>query len=139
LSAGPERWKDVITSNLTKITGNQTIYERSDVEVRKLEGLEPRKGILAGEINESPIDILENGYKFQVDVVNGQKTGFYLDQRDNRKAIQKYAADAKVLNCFSYTGGFTVYALGGGAAHVTSIDSSQDAIDYEMVNVDNNK
>ena len=139
LSAGPELWKDEIKSSLIQITGTEIIYERSDVEVRKLEGLEPREGVLAGEISKNPIAILENGYKFLVDVVNGQKTGFYLDQRENRKAIQKYVHDASVLNCFSYSGGFTVYALDAGAAHVTSIDSSREAIDNARTNVEINQ
>ena len=139
LSAGPERWREEIVSNLLQITGKEIIYERSDVEVRKLEGLEPREGILAGEISENPIEILENGYKFQVDVINGQKTGFYLDQRENRKAIQKYVHDGNILNCFSYSGGFTVYALKGGAAHVTSIDSSQEAVNTAKINVEINQ
>jgi len=139
LSAGSEHWKEEISRNLTKITGKNNVYERSDVEVRKLEGLEPREGIITGEISENPVEVLENGYKFQVDIVYGQKTGFYLDQRENRKAIQKYVHDASLLNCFSYSGGFTVYALSGGAKHVTSIDSSAGAIDNAKINININQ
>jgi 23S rRNA (cytosine1962-C5)-methyltransferase len=139
LSAGPEFWRKDIVENLKIITGKKVIYERSDVEVRKLEGLESQKGTLIGKMSENLIEILENGYKFLVDVINGQKTGFYLDQRENRKTIQKYSQDADILNCFSYSGGFSVYALGGGANHVTSIDSSQDAIKLAKENILINK
>jgi len=135
LSAGPELWKDAIIKNLVSITGIENVFERSDVEVRKLEGLEPRKGTLSGQIPDNHIEIIENGKKFLVDIVNGQKTGFYLDQRDNRQKIKQYSAARKVLNCFSYTGAFTVYALEGGAQHVTSIESSKEAIDLAKKNL----
>ena len=135
LSAGPELWKDTIIRNLISITSKENIFERSDVEVRKLEGLPLRKGILSGKIPKNPFEIIENGKRFLVDVVNGQKTGFYLDQRDNRRATKQYAANRQVLNCFSYSGAFTVYALEGGAQHVTSIDSSQEAIDLAKKNI----
>ncbi len=135
LSAGPERWKDTIIRNLISLTGKENIFERSDVEVRKLEGLPLRKGILSGKIPKNPFEIIENGKRFLVDVVNGQKTGFYLDQRDNRRATKQYAANRQVLNCFSYSGAFTVYALEGGAQHVTSIDSSREAIDLAKKNI----
>jgi len=138
LSAGPERWKDTIIRNLISLTGKEKIFERSDVEVRKLEGLPLRKEMLSGERPEGPIEIIENGKRFLVDVVNGQKTGFYLDQRDNRQAIKKYTINRLVLNCFSYSGAFTVYALEGGAQHVTSIESSQEAIVLAKKNVDIN-
>ena len=138
LSAGPERWKDTIIRNLISLTGKEKIFERSDVEVRKLEGLPLRKEMLSGERPEGPIEIIENGKRFLVDVVNGQKTGFYLDQRDNRQAIKKYTTNRQVLNCFSYSGAFTVYALEGGAQLVTSIESSQEAIVLAIKNVDIN-
>ncbi len=135
LSAGPERWKDTIIRNLISLTGKENIYERSDVEVRKLEGLELRKGLLSGEEPDESIEIIEDRKKFLVDVVNGQKTGFYLDQRENRRAIKKYTKNRQVLNCFSYSGAFTVYALEGGAKHVISIDSSQEAISLAKKNI----
>ena len=135
LSAGPERWKDTIIKNLISLTGKGKILERSDVEVRNLEGLPLRKEVLSGKEPEGPIEITENNKRFLVDVVNGQKTGFYLDQRDNRRAIKKYAINRQALNCFSYSGAFTVYALEGGAQHVTSIESSQDAIDLARKNI----
>ena len=135
LSAGPERWKDTIIRNLISLTRQEKIFERSDVEVRKLEGLPLRKGMLSGEKPEGLIEIIENKKRFLVDVVNGQKTGFYLDQRDNRRAIKQYTANSQVLNCFSYSGAFTVYALEGGAQHVTSIESSQEAISLAKKNI----
>ncbi len=135
LSAGPERLKDMIISNLISITGKENIYERSDVEVRNLEGLKPRKGMLSGKEPEGLIEIIENKKRFLVDVVNGQKTGFYLDQRDNRQAIKKYATNRQILNCFSYSGAFTVYALESGARYVTSIESSQEAIGLAKKNI----
>jgi len=135
LSTGPERWKDTIIDNLISLTGKENIFERSDVDVRKLEGLPLQKGVLSGKTPISPIVILENGKSFLVDVVNGQKTGFYIDQRDNRKAVKKYAENRQVLNCFSYSGAFGVYILEGGAQQVTSIDSSKEAIDLAKKNV----
>ena len=138
LSAGPERWKDTIINKLITLTGITNIYERSDVEVRRLEGLPIRKGILNGKEPDEEIEIVENAKRFLVDVKNGQKTGFYLDQRHNRNTVKKYMADCNILNCFSYSGAFTVYALEGGAEHVTSIDSSQDAIILEKKNLDIN-
>ena len=135
LSAGPERLKETIIRNLISITGKENIYERSDVEVRNLEGLMLRKGALSGEEPEGLIEIIENKKRFLVDVVNGQKTGFYLDQRDNRRAIKKYATNRQVLNCFSYSGAFTIYALKSGARHVTSIESSREAIGLAKKNI----
>ena len=135
LSAGPERWKDTIIRNIISLTGKENIFERSDVEVRKLEGLPLQKGVLSGEKPEGPIEIIENKKRFLVDVVNGQKTGFYLDQRYNRRLIKQYTTNSQVLNCFSYSGAFAVYALEGGAQHVTSIESSQEAIGLAKKNI----
>jgi len=135
LSAGPERWKNTIIQNLVSITKIENVFERSDVKVRKLEGLDPRKGTLSGRTPKNTIEIIENGKKFLVDVVNGQKTGFYLDQRINRRIVKRYSENRKVLNCFSYTGAFSVYALEGGAQHVTSIESSKEAIDLAKKNI----
>jgi 23S rRNA (cytosine1962-C5)-methyltransferase len=128
LSAGAEVWKDTVVSQLGVLTGVTDIYERSDVDVRQLEGLEPRKGVLSGS-EPVPFVIEENGLKFHVDPVGGQKTGFYLDQRRNRAIVREMMPEgAEVLNCFCYTGGFSIYALSGGAGHVTSIDSSAEAL-----------
>jgi len=96
--------------------------------VRTLEGLDERTGLAAGKMPEAPIEIKEHGLRFEVDVENGQKTGFFLDQRENRQAILPYVQGKSVLNCFCYTGAFSVYALSGGAEHVLSIDSSEAAL-----------
>ena len=113
LTAGVERWRKEIVDGLTEITGIENIYERSDVDVRKLEGLDERTGLLKGEEPPDRIEILEDGNRFLVDIKHGQKTGFYLDQKENRKKLKEFSQDKAVLNCFSYTGGFTVYALRG--------------------------
>ncbi len=135
LSAGIERWRDEITQILIELVNPVGIYERSDVAVRKLEGLEERQGPLFGKSPNRPILIKENEVKFKVDLVNGQKTGFYLDQRDNRQFCCEISQGKTVLNCFSYTGGFTAYALTGGAESVLSIDSSEEAIHMAKENV----
>ena len=126
-SAGGEKWRDAIVAALVQATGCSCVYERSDSEVRKLEGLEPRSGVLFGELPAS-LSILENGVRMEVDVVAGHKTGFYLDQRDNRRLTGMLSAGRSVLNCFCYTGGFSLQALAGGAASVLSIDSSGPAL-----------
>ena len=131
---GIEKWKDEIVKALVEVVNPKGIYEKSDAAGRKVEELEEQTGILFGEVPEK-IEILENGLKFYVDVINGQKTGFFLDQRDKRKALMKYVEGKKVLNCFSYTGGFSVYALAGGAEKVTSVDISESAINMAKENV----
>ncbi len=135
LSAGIEHWREEITDILIKLINPNGIYERSDVAVRGLEGLEERVGALYGKIPQRPVLINENGIKFKVDLLGGQKTGFYLDQRDNRQFCRAIAQDKSVLNCFAYTGGFTAYALAGGAESVLSIDSSVEAIHLAKENV----
>lgn len=131
---GMERWKKEIIAALEKIIEPLGIYERSDVAVRKIEMLEERSGLMCGAV-PSLITIEENGLKFLVDVHHGQKTGFFLDQRDKRKAFMKYCDQSAVLNCFSYTGGFSVYALAGGAKKVISIDSSPSALELAKENI----
>jgi len=133
-TAGIEAWKEKIITALEKIMHPKGIYERSDVAVRRFDHLDSVQGLLSGSVPEL-ITIRENGLQFLVDVKHGQKTGFFLDQRDKRSAFTKYVKDASVLNCFSYTGGFSVYALAGGAKKVTSIDSSQAAIDLARENI----
>ena len=128
LSAGAEAWREVVADSLMRETGAKGIFERSDVDVRTLEGLEPRTGILRGEVPEKII-IEENQLQFLVNLKNGQKTGFYVDQRRNRQMLREIMPEAAdVLNCFCYTGAFSVYALAGGASSVISIDSSKDAL-----------
>jgi 23S rRNA (cytosine1962-C5)-methyltransferase len=163
-SCGVERWKSVIVEALLAQTGLTRLYERSDASVRSLEGLPEATGWLAGgpaptlvasrtslppegadfprggpsENRDTEIVISEHGWKLSLDVATGHKTGFYLDQRDSRRKFADYARRLqfqRVLNCYCYTGGFTVAALAGGAAHVTSIDSSGPAIEKARANV----
>lgn len=138
LSAGAERWRDTLVDLLVEITGVTRIYERSDVEVRSLEGLSEREGWLRGEAQSAPLQITENGLRFIVDPIHGQKTGFYIDQRRNRQSLRGRCAGKDVLNCFCYTGAFSVYARAGGAKSVLSIDSSHEAIDTARINMDLN-
>ncbi len=135
LSAGAEFQKDTIVELLNALIPNSGIYERSDAAVRKKEGLVQQVGVLSG--NEPPelLEINEGPYKFFVDIKNGHKTGFYLDQRENRNSIVTYAHNAQVLNCFSYTGGFTVTALKGDAESVTNIDSSASVLELLQKNI----
>ena len=133
-AAGAERWRDALIDALAEATGCPAIYERSNVDVRTLEGLAPREGPVRGAMPPS-VDMVEDGLKFIVDIVHGQKTGFYLDQRDNRKRVRALASGRDVLNCFCYTGGFTVAALAGGAKSVLSIDSSAEALALARENV----
>jgi len=129
-AAGVERWKPVIVEALLKITGLTRLYERSDASVRALEGLEERTGWLAGE-GATEIIIREHEWRLSLDVAEGHKTGYYLDQRDSRKRFAeavKHHGVKSVLNCFSYTGGFSVAALAGGATEVISVDSSAPAL-----------
>lgn len=136
-SCGTEKWKPVIAQALLAQTGLTRLYERSDASVRALEGLPEATGWLAGS-GDTGITIAEHDWVLSLDVAEGHKTGFYLDQRDSR---QKFAAATRrlqfqnVLNCYCYTGGFTVAALAGGAGHVTSIDSSGPAIERAKANV----
>ncbi len=135
LTAGSEYWKETIADILLEETGLQIIYERSDADVRELEGLPTQVGVLRGSIIHSPLTISEYGLKFLVDIEHGHKTGFYLDQRVNRRKVGELARDRDVLNCFCYTGGFTVHALAGGAKSVASVDSSADALALGRENV----
>lgn len=128
LSAGAERWRNVLVEQIAELTGVRQIYERSDVEVRGLEGLPERSGVLAGSSLEVPKTIQENGLHFLVDPTRGQKTGFYIDQRRNRRRLQALSAGRDVLNCFCYTGAFSIYAAAGGARSVLSVDSSTEAL-----------
>ena len=136
-SCGTEKWKSVIVDALLAQTGLTRLYERSDASVRTLEGLPEATGWLAGS-GDTAITITEHDWKLSLDVAEGHKTGFYLDQRDSRQKFSAYARRLQfkdVLNCYCYTGGFTVAALAGGAAHVTSIDSSGPAIERAKANV----
>ncbi len=131
---GIEYWKTLILDSLERVFHPKGIYERSDISVRGFDSLGPVKGVLHGEVPDI-VEIRENGFKFLVDIKEGQKTGFFLDQRDKRLAFMKYAGGKNVLNCFSYTGGFSVYALRAGAKRVTSVDSSRPAVDLARENI----
>ncbi len=129
LSAGAEYWQEQIVSQLCKLIPCLGIYERSDVGVRIKEGLEPRTGSLWGEEPPDLVVIEEKPCLFFTDIKQGQKTGFYLDQSENRALVAEYARGAEVLNCFSYTGGFGIHALKAGALRVTHVDSSRSALE----------
>ena len=128
LSMGAERWRPGIAAALAHLTGCGQVFERSDAEVRALEGLPSRTGVLKGEAPHGPVEVTEHGLRLLVDIASGQKTGFYLDQRDNRVRIREIAPGGDVLNCFCYTGGFALAALAGGARSVLSVDSSGTAL-----------
>jgi 23S rRNA (cytosine1962-C5)-methyltransferase len=134
LSSGPEKWRETIVKMLAETVNPAGIYERSDIEVRKLEGLEPRSGHLWGNEPEEKITIVENGLKYLIDIKTGQKTGFFLDQRSNRLRVREFAAGKKILDAYSYTGGFTMNALAAGAESVTAIESSAEALSLLEVN-----
>ncbi len=134
LSAGMERWRETIVDCLVETLAPDCVFERSDVAVRELEGLQERIGVCYGSLPDQPMTIRENGLRFQADLITGQKTGFYLDQRENRQFCRKIASGKSVLNCFAFTGGFTVTSLAGGAKSVLSIDSSQEAIEMAKEN-----
>ncbi len=128
LALGIDVWKPAIVKALNQLFTPQGIYERNDVPVRELEGMEQHKGFLS-EPFDTNIIIHENGIKFNVDVANGQKTGYFLDQQDNRRAIQHIVKDADVLGAFCYTGSFEISAAHFGAKSVLGLDISQSAID----------
>jgi len=127
LTAGMERWKREIVSILADELRPDYVYERSDTPSRAEEGLEPSKGLLMGTL-DSPTEILENGHRFWVDVEGGQKTGFFLDQRENRGLVKALSKGRRVCDCFCYTGAFSIYAASGGARSVTCVDSSSKAL-----------
>jgi 23S rRNA (cytosine1962-C5)-methyltransferase len=137
LAAGTERWKPVLADALLKETGLTRLYERSDTSSRSLEGLTATSGWLRGE-GATELTLREHQWKLTLDIATGHKTGFYLDQRDSRRKFAQHAQRLhfqRALNCYCYTGGFTVAALAGGAAHVTSIDSAAPALERARANV----
>jgi len=139
-AAGIERWRDVIADALLSITGLTRLYERSDASVRALEGLPERTGWLRGD-GPTALAITEHGWQLGLDVALGHKTGYYLDQRENRHRFAQLVRQLgcrTVLNCYSYTGGFSVAALAGGAQHVTTVDSSAPALDQARDNLRRN-
>ncbi len=138
LTLGIERVKPLLARLLTELCRPAGIVERSDVDVREKEGLRPVTGMLYGEKPAGPVEIVEHGHRFLVDLLAGQKTGFYLDQRENRRRVASYCRDARVLNAFSYSGGFAVYALAASARHVVNLDSSLEALELGERNLELN-
>jgi 23S rRNA (cytosine1962-C5)-methyltransferase len=128
LTLGVEARRELLLGLLVELFAPRGIVERSDASVRRQEGLALRSGLAWGEAPPSDLEIREHGLRFQVDLLGGQKTGFYVDQRANRRIVGAQARGRRVLNAFSFTGAFGVYALAGGAEHVTNIDTSFDAL-----------
>jgi 23S rRNA (cytosine1962-C5)-methyltransferase len=135
LSAGAERWREPILDALAESTGCEAIYERSDAEVRTMEGLASRSGFARGNRDAQRCPIIEYGLNFRVDVEAGQKTGFFLDQRENRQRVRALAGGREVLDCFAYTGGFSIAALAGGAKRVLALESSAPALEVARENL----
>ena len=138
LALGIDKYRDIIVKLLKEEYGAKGIYERSEASVRKLEGMDPFKGFLTQPF-DTTIQITENGVKYNVDIENGQKTGFFLDQKENRKAIQRICKDAEVLDCFTHTGSFALNAGIAGAKSVLGLDVSQFAIDVASRNAELNR
>ncbi len=137
-SAGADRQREAIAAALLAASAATRLWERSDAEVRKLEGLPPAVGPLHGAREPARIDVVENGLAFQVDLERGHKTGFYLDQRDNRWLVRALAGERDVLDAFCYTGGFSINAAAGGARSVLGIDSSAEALRLAQENAARN-
>ena len=127
--------KERIAAQLLALTGCTGVVERSEMATRRQEGLSAASGLLAGVAPPDRLEVAEGGLRFLVDLVHGQKTGFYTDQRANRRHVATYCPGRRVLNAFSYTGAFAVYALAGGAAHVTNVDSSVEALELAEANL----
>ena len=137
LSLGIDIRRDMIIDILKRKTGISKVYERSDSKTRYLEGLEPKAGFIGGEFS-TKFDMIENGFKMKIDVENGQKTGYFLDQRENRASIAQYVEGGEVLDCFCHTGSFSVHAVGYGAKKVTAVDVSESAIEMAKANLELN-
>jgi 23S rRNA (cytosine1962-C5)-methyltransferase len=135
LTSGAEYWRETFVETLDNLIECERIYERSDAKVRRLEGLAPRKGPLVGGDNFSLVRIREGEINYWVDIHQGQKTGLYLDQRINRSVVRKLAADRTILDCFAYTGCFSVSALAGSARGVLAVESSAEAIKLGRENI----
>lgn len=137
-TAGIDVCKDIVVECLRDLVSPRGVFEKSEGRVREEEGLDPAVGVLTGEAPPELISIDENGFKFAIDVRQGQKTGFFLDQRDNRSFLSSVAQGQRLLNCFAYSGAFSVYAYAGGANEVVSIDSSRPALQLARQNLELN-
>jgi 23S rRNA (cytosine1962-C5)-methyltransferase len=138
LTAGAEYWKGAVVEALSRLASVSGIYERSDADVREKEDLPKLAGVLAGAEPPDLVEIREGASRYLVDLKRGHKTGFYLDQRENRRMMEEFARGADMLNCFSYTGGFGIAALHAGAARVTNVDSSASALELARKNAELN-
>jgi 23S rRNA (cytosine1962-C5)-methyltransferase len=138
LTAGVELWREALADALLEETGLTTIFERSDTDVRELEGLPARVGRMRGALPSFTFPVSEFGLQFNVDLASGQKTGFYLDQRTNRQQVRGLAHGREVLDCFCYTGGFGANALAGGARSMLAVDESSDALSMAADNLQRN-
>jgi 23S rRNA (cytosine1962-C5)-methyltransferase len=136
---GMEYSKEQIIKEIKRLGQTRGIYERSEGDGREKEGLPLSTGVLYGETPPEAVEMLENGFRFLVDIKRGHKTGFYLDQRDNRRKTAPYLQNCDVLNCFSYTGAFAVYAISVGAKNIINIDSSGDVLELARRNIDLNE
>ena len=135
-SAGAQHWRETIADLLVDLTGVANIFERSDADILELEGVPPRIGVLRGAPPPDRLIIEENGLKLALSIAHGHKTGFYLDQRDNRALLRALAGGREVLDCFCYTGGFAINALQGGARSVTAVDASAEALEAARENLE---
>ena len=135
LTAGIDRRKGMLAEQLANLLKPRGILERSDVDVRAQEGLEPVTGLLWGEPPPKRVTIRENGHRFEVDLYRGHKTGFYLDQRNSRADLARHCANRSLLNVFCYTGGFSVYAAAAGAGQITNLDASRPALELAESNM----
>lgn len=139
LTSGIEKLMPVIIDELKRLLNPLSIFDKSDASSRQHEGMETDNAVLWGDEPPASVEVKENGIVYSINIAEGQKSGFYCDQRDNRRIVAEYAAGKKVLDCFSYTGGFTLNALRSGAESVTSVDSSALAIETLMQNISLNK
>lgn len=135
---GVEKLKPLILKTLIEVLGDMPVYEKSASPTRRKEGLEDFEGWLVGDVNDQPFVVEEHGLKFEVALASAQKTGLFLDQREMRQLVRSFAKYRTVLNCFSYTGGFSVYALAGGAKKADSVDISESAIEGAKKNMELN-
>jgi 23S rRNA (cytosine1962-C5)-methyltransferase len=138
LTAGADKARHPVIAALKELANPAGIYDRSDADIRTLEGLLPTSSKLAGHEPSPFVRIKENDCLFDIDIMAGQKTGFYLDQRDSRQAVAAFAAGREILDCFCYTGGFSAYALSRGAKHITLVDSSANSLALARQNIDIN-
>jgi 23S rRNA (cytosine1962-C5)-methyltransferase len=138
LTAGIDVWRETVVQLLQAELPVSGIFEKDDTEIRGWEGIEKRVGRLAGQEPPDFVEITENGIHFVVDIHKGQKTGFFLDQRDNRKLVGSHSQNLRVLNCFAYTGGFGLYAAKGGAQEVICVESSEPALNTARFNFEQN-